>query len=352
MRSALRILDANANRAREALRVMEDYARFSLDDAALSGAIKRLRHDLRKCLPDALHGALVRSRDIVADVGRDVSTDAERSRETSQDVAIAACKRLSEALRSMEEYGKTLDAGLAASLERLRYAGYELERRLRITMSARKRLAGIRLYVLITQALCATEWLTTAEAALRGGADCLQLREKTLPDAELMTRAVRLTALCHEHGALCIINDRVDIATVSGADGVHLGQDDVPVAHARRVLPPAAIVGLSTHTREQFDTSVNAAPDYIAIGPMFASSTKPQGYVAGIEALAQAKGRTALPLVAIGGITARNADTVLATAPCCLCVCSSVISQPDATEACRRLITRIEAQRGAEDADK
>ncbi len=341
MPEALRILDANYNRAREALRVMEDHARFVIDDASLSGAIKAARHDLRTCLPDAMPALLVRSRDIVFDVGREVSTEAEQARETSHDVVIAACKRLSEALRTMEEYGKTLDTTWASALERLRYRGYELERRLCVTISARDRLANVQLYVLITEALCRRDWVATSEAALRGGANCLQLREKHLPDAELVERATRLSSLCHDHGALCIVNDRADIAAISGADGVHLGQDDVSIAQARRLLPAGAVVGQSTHTKAQIDAAIESAPDYIAVGPMFPSHTKPQAHTAGVETLAYARARTALPLVAIGGITVSNTGDVLSAANCCICVCSAVIGETNVTQACRNFVSVI-----------
>ncbi len=342
MDNVLRILDANFNRAREALRVMEDYARFVLDDASLSRRIKQARHDLRNAFPGFVRDSLVRHREIVHDVGRGITTEAERQREASSDVVIAACRRLSEALRTMEEYAKTFDRDVAAKLEQLRYAGYELERHLTITLQARDRLGGLKLYVLITESLCRHDWYATAEAALRGGADCLQLREKELPDAELVARVRRLTALCHDHDALLIVNDRADIAAAAGADGVHLGQNDLPVAGARRVLPTHAIVGKSTHTPAQIGEAVTETPDYIAVGPIFESDTKPQDHTAGVETLAQARSRTALPLVAIGGIRRENAGQVLDAVDCCLCVCSAVISAPDVEKACSQLASVVQ----------
>jgi len=352
MDNALRILDANFNRAREALRVMEDYARFVLDDASLSARLKQARHDLRIAFPDSIRESLVRHREIIHDVGRDITTEAERRRETSSDVVIAACRRLSEALRTMEEYTKTLDPDVAARLEQLRYAGYELERLLTVTLQARDRLSGLKLYVLITESLCRNDWYATAKAALRGGADCLQLREKGLPDAELLARAQRLTELSHDHGALLIVNDRADIAAAAGADGVHLGQDDLPIAAARRGLPAHAIVGKSTHTPGQIDAAVAEAPDYIAVGPMFPSGTKPQDHIAGLETLARARSRTALPLVAIGGITRESVGRVLDAVDCCLCVCSAVISAPDAEKACTQLATAIRERCGIAQPEK
>jgi len=385
--AALRIIDANLNRAREALRVMEEHARFGLDDAGLSAAIKEVRHALAKAVvglegssgvqcgcesaraPDNvgtgsargsleantgqgetrgsheagdaersdLRGSLIAHRDIVGDVGRDVAAPSEYARSDTSAVATAAAKRLSEALRAIEEYGKTIDRTFAATVEQLRYQGYELERRLALVARARDRFNRIKLYVLITEALCAGDWLATAKATLDGGADCIQLREKQLSDRELLDRARRLAALCRERDALFILNDRPDLAVMSNASGVHLGQGDVAVADARRVLPSAMLIGVSTHTREQLTAAAAQAPDYIAVGPMFASTTKPQDFVAGPAALATARAHTSLPLVAIGGIDADNAQEVLAAADCCLCVCSAVISQPDVTSAMSRL---------------
>jgi thiamine-phosphate pyrophosphorylase len=207
-------------------------------------------------------------------------------------------------------------------------------------------LRNARLYVLITESLCRVAWFETAAAVLAGGADVLQLREKGLSDRELLRRAQRLAALCREFGALFIVNDRPDIASLSGADGVHLGQDDMTVADARRILTPNTMVGVSTHNIEQFYAAADAAPDYIAVGPMFATATKPQDHIAGPETLAQARQHCSIPLVAIGGISQSNASAVLAAAPCCLCVCQAVISQPDPRRAAAELHAAISGRYG------
>lgn len=345
--NSLRIIDANVNRAREALRVMEEYARLGLDDALLSAEIKDARHRLAQAVSDfesrneSTGESLIAARDILHDVGCNVDTPSERERHDDHHVVVAAGKRLSEALRTIEEYGKTLDATFATAIEKLRYRGYEIERRLALTIRAKERFRHVRLYVIVTEALCTGDWFAVAEVALRGGADCLQLREKELPDRELLERARKLAALCREHEALFVVNDRPDIAAASGAHGVHLGQDDLSVAAARRVLHASAIVGVSTHTLEQIATAAAETPDYIAVGPMFETVTKPQGHIAGLETLTAAAGHTSLPLVAIGGITLKNADAVLAAAPCALCVCTGIIAQRDAEMATRRIRERI-----------
>lgn len=335
--SILRILDANLNRAREGLRVVEEYARFVLADAGLSESIKQLRHDLVASVPKTVGSALHTHRDSRGDVGREVSTASEMQRGHAGDVARASAARVTEALRSIEEYGKTVDVEFAARVESLRYRAYELERRLTLTCTAQDRCGHIRLYVIITEAFCRRDWFETATLALEGGADALQLREKTLPDAELLRRAQRIAALCRERQALFIVNDRPDIALLSRADGVHVGQEDTSVADLRRLLPASMIVGVSTHTKDQIRAAAQTAPDYIAVGPMFATATKPQEHIAGPQTLAFARGLTSLPLVAIGGITLENAAQVLSAAPCALCICSAVIAADDPLQATRRL---------------
>ncbi len=341
--SAARILDVNLNRAREAIRVMEDYARFVLDDPTLAEQAKRLRHDLAGVAKRHPLEGVVRARDILGDVGRHVGTEREYDRPSPPQVAVAAGKRLSEALRTIEEYGKVADAEIGRAIERLRYRGYELERQLAVRLHARLRFADVRLYVLITEALCSGDWLATAAAAIDGGADCVQLREKHLPDTELLDRAKRLANLCHERRVLCIINDRADVAVAAGADGVHLGQDDLPVAAARRLVGPDRLIGLSTHTDAQVAAAIELSPDYIAVGPMFDSPTKPQTHLAGPPTLASAGALTSLPLVAIGGIDAQNVADVIAAGGRRVCVCGAVIAQPDVAEAARRIRRQLAA---------
>ena len=321
---------------------MEEYARFVLDDALLVQEIKDLRHELRSACESGEWAGVIRGRDITGDVGCEVEGDREYARSGTADVVLAAGKRLSEALRVIEEYGKTVDPVFARRIERLRYQGYEIERRLAIRIDARHRFEQVRLYVLLTEKLCHLDWLATARAALDGGADCLQLREKDLPDRELADRARRLVDLCRQRDVLLIINDRPDIAVAVGADGVHLGQDDLPIAVTRRIVGTTGLVGVSTHTIEQASAAADESPDYIAVGPMFASVTKPQDHIAGPETLAAARRMTSLPLVAIGGIDADNVGRLAGIERCCMCVCSAVISRQDPAAAAAKIREQLE----------
>ncbi len=328
-REVARIIDANLNRAREALRVMEDYARFVLDDPGGCAVLKQFRHELRECVRHIPAGDLLVARDTPGDVGTTISTESERQRTDARDTCVAAAKRLCEALRTIEEYAKTFDGPLSAAVESLRYRAYDVEQRLMMRGSRSARFAKTRLYVLITESLCRRDWLETAAGAITGGADCIQLREKSLDDRELLDRARRLAALCRERDAVFIVNDRPDIAVLSGADGVHLGQTDMPLADARRILGPERLIGLSTHTPEQFREAVRQAPDYVAVGPMFASTTKPQEHVPGPSLLSLALAETSIPVVPVGGIGPDNAGILRQAGACRLCVCSAVIGSDD-----------------------
>jgi thiamine-phosphate pyrophosphorylase len=308
---AIRILDACANRAREGLRVVEDYCRFVLDDVFLSGQLKQLRHDLAAALVALPAGQLLEARETQRDVGAAISTQAEGERASLADVARANWKRLQEALRSLEEFGKTVNPDLGRALEQLRYRTYTLERAAGVGAAARDRLADVRLCVLLTTAHCAGPPERTVCEAAAGGAGLIQLREKELSDRELLERARQVRRWTREAGVLFIVNDRPDVARLVEADGVHLGQDDLPVKEARRILGTDALIGVSAHNLEQLRRAVLDGASYVGVGPTFPSRTKQFTELAGLDFVRAAAAETALPAFAIGGV---NLDTVAAAA--------------------------------------
>ena len=343
-RDVLRIIDANANRAREALRVVEDYARFTLDDARLCADLKHLRHDFVESL-HAIVGDAIVHRDTPGDVGTAVKTGAERSRADVAEVVTAAGKRLGEALRTIEEFVKTIDTQTASRVESLRYRFYDLERRLSLTLRpAGCRFGDVRLYVLITESLCKRPWMDVAEAAILGGADCVQLREKSLDAAALLDRARRLVELCRRHDVLCIINDRPDVAILSGADGVHVGREDLPASEVRKLVGRNKLVGVSTHDIDQAKRAVLDGADYIGVGPVFPSATKPRDFLPGLGFARQAATQITIPAVAISGITLANVDEVLATGLRAVAVTAAVIGADDPREAAHKLKCKLLAQ--------
>jgi thiamine-phosphate pyrophosphorylase len=341
----LRILDANANRAREALRVLEDYARFALNHDELSAKLKEVRHVLATVLKDRVADAILH-RDTPGDVGTDNKTASEAKRDDLTSVVTAAGKRLGEALRVIEELLKTQDARQAATVESIRYRFYDLEQAIARTLRAASRFADVRLYVLITEASCRLPWLETAEQAIRGGADCIQLREKELESGELLRRAQQLVTLCRKHDTLCIINDRPDIALLCSADGIHVGQTDLPAASVRKLIGHRMILGVSTHRIEQARQAVLDGADYIGVGPIFRSPTKPRDFVAGPEYARQVTSTIPIPAVAIAGITEQNVDEVVRTGVRAIAVTAAVVSADDPRAAAERLKRKMtEAKR-------
>jgi len=324
-----RILDANLNRTREALRVLEEYVRFALDSAALAEMVKGLRHDLRAAAEALPRRELLASRDTVGDVGTRLTTSAEMQRSGAADVARAALKRLPESLRTLEEYAKCVSVGAATAFEQLRYRAYTLEKSMAAVLEGDARLAALRLYVLVTTSLCRRPILETVEAVLAGGADAVQLREKDLPGGEFLALAREVVARCRRAGALSIINDRADVAAAAGADGVHVGQDDLPVRACRQVMGPRAIVGVSVQTPAMAQAALEAGADYLGVGAIFPSTTKSRKSVIGPEGLAAVRRAVPLPTVAIAGITLENVSQVLAAAPTAVAVCSDIIGSDD-----------------------
>ncbi|MCX5654700.1 MAG: thiamine phosphate synthase [Planctomycetota bacterium] len=336
-----RIIDANANRAREALRVAEEAARFAMERPDLAEALKRLRHDLRAAMERLDAQALLLARDTAGDVGTAISTAAERTRAGTADVARAAFKRLTEALRAIEEYGKALDAEMAAAVERIRYRAYDLEKRFEEASRPKVRLAAGGVCVLLTESLCRRPWLEVLRAVLAGGAAAVQVREKGMPDGQLLARARETSRAAHEAGAIAIVNDRPDIAVLAAADGVHVGQGDMAPNEARRIVGPDRIVGVSTHSLAQALAAAEAGADYIGCGPMFQSTTKPQEVIPGPALATEVVRQVGLPVMAIGGITAANAPQVLAAGVRWLAVSGVVCSAANPEAETRRMVISI-----------
>ena len=312
---AARAIDANLNRARESLRVLDDYARFVRNDRTLTAVIKSLRHRLAESETALPPGLLLGSRDAAGDVGTTVGSASEYGRAGPLAVAVANLKRLQESLRSAEEFGKIVSEAFARAVEAIRYESYTLEKAFRSPTSLRERLHAARLYALLTGSQCvaALDW-TIAEIA-EGGVGVVQLREKTLPDRELIQRARAVRRWTADAKVLFIVNDRPDIARLCEADGVHLGQDDMTVADARRIVGTEALVGVSTHDMNQLKRAQLDGADYLGVGPTFPSKTKQFDEFPGLDFVRSAFHSTSLPAFALGGIDLTTV-TQLAEAGC------------------------------------
>jgi len=344
-RRVLRVLDANFNRAREGLRVVEDAVRFVAQDPRQTERLKTLRHELTAVVgPLLARCGAIDTRDAGSDVGTTISTASEWSRTGVDHVVLANASRVAEALRAIEEFAKTLDTSVSPLVEKLRYRFYDIERDLGRLFRPASRLTDCRLYVLITESLCNHSWQTVIREASLGGATCFQLREKSLEGGVLLDRAREFVKVCRELGVVSIINDRVDVAMLSGADGVHLGQGDLPVQAVRALAPSGFVIGKSTHTVEQAIEAQTQGADYVGIGPMFLSSTKPRDFVAGPKVAGDVARAVGIPTIAIGGITVDNAGEVFASGVTGIAVTQAVCGATDVRGAALALINANSTQ--------
>lgn len=340
----LRLIDANLNRMGEGLRVLEDIARFHLDDAGLSRQLKTLRHELLEGV-DSLK--LLAARKAAEDVGASMKLPGEIERADIPRVVIANSRRVQESLRVLEEFAKLADTPLAVEpvrFEHARFSVYEVEQKLvsrLLRLEKVRRLAGLYL-ILDTKSLEGRDEVEVAGQAIRGGVKVIQLRDKHHTRAELLEMARRLRQLCSEQDVLFIINDYLDIALACGADGVHLGQGDIPLSEARSFLSPDMIIGCSTASLPEAVRAGAEGADYIAVGSIYPTSSKEKFRLAGIETLRRVREELSLPLIAIGGINETNAAGVAGAGADGIAVISAVLGVEDVERAARNLVNEIE----------
>ena len=344
-RPAYRIIDANFNRAREACRVVEEFCRFVLNSSPLTDRAKELRHELSASIGKLDAGRLIAGRDTLGDVGVGKTVEKQLTRGNLNDCFTAGCKRLTEALRALAEVIRIDNEPVAAVMEKLRFDAYALEKDIVIFSDTSAKFKGVRLYIVITSNLPA-EVISLAHKCAAGGADCIQLRTKDIEDDRLFALAVEFVKICKDAGVVSIINDRADIAVASGADGVHLGQNDLPVDQARKLQMAPLIIGKSTHSLNQLKAACAESLTYVGLGPVFATPTKPGADAVGLEYVTSAMQElagTGIAHVVIGGITPDNVERVLEAGAESVAVCSAVTHASDPAAVCRVFKRKIKS---------
>ncbi|EAZ89439.1 thiamine phosphate synthase [Crocosphaera chwakensis] len=300
-----RILDANLDRAREGLRVVEEWCRLGLENSNWAENCKQMRQEIAHWHTSELR----MSRDTPNDPGVQLSHPQEEKRESINQLLQANLCRVQEALRVLEEYGKLYDPKMGSACKKIRYQVYTLESELLQTDRYQKlKRASLYLVTSSTENL-----LAIVESALQGGLTLVQYREKKIDDIMRFNMAQKLCELCHKYDALFIVNDRVDIALGVDADGIHLGQQDIPIALARRILGPNKIIGCSTTNPQEMEKAIAEKPDYIGVGPVYATPTKPDKKAAGLDYVKYAAETSPIPWFAIGGIDDNNVTEVMAS---------------------------------------
>lgn len=307
-----RVLDANHHRCLEGLRVLEDQVRFEREDAMLSGALKQLRHDVATAVSRELSSRMHAMRDASGDVGRHLAAEDEYHRPDQRSLLIANAARVKQSLRVLEEFGKRIDPQLGRRFEDARYRFYSLEMLLDRPSQRRDRLARASLYLLIDGGDSEQAFERFVAEVLSAQPDLIQLRDKVLGDRELLRRARHLTHAARGTDTLIVINDRPDLAVLADADGVHVGQEELSVADARRIIGPDRLVGVSTHAITQARSAFLEGADYLGVGPTFPSGTKRFESFPGTDYLRQVAAEISLPTFAIGGIDLERVPLVLA----------------------------------------
>lgn len=341
--AAARVVDANVNRLREALRVVEDYARLACGDAGLARELKDLRHRLKELIALLPVEAMMAARDTPGDVGTRISASDEYARPSLPAVAVANLRRAQEAARVLEEFSKLESGQAARGFEKLRYQLYTIEKALIWGSAARRRIEAASLYWLADPDQMDQSFDWALERALAGGVQVVQLRDKSSRDRELLALARQVREWTRRRDVLFIMNDRPDIAALAGADGVHVGQEELSVADVRRIVGPDMLVGVSTHSIEQARRAIRDGADYIGVGPVFPSRTKSFESFAGLDFVQQVAAEISLPAFAIGGVDMANLPRVLKAGLHRIAIGAAISKSPDPLVAAQELAAGLAA---------
>lgn len=347
MNDNYRIIDANLNRASEALRVIEEIARFKLNNQELTSKLKNLRHKINTKFSDQ-YLTLLNARDSEGDIGLTVTNTSART--DLIDILKANFKRAQQALRTLEEYVKIENSEADNTFELSRYELYSLEKNMHseiINVYKKKKLESCKLYLVTDRKKFSDlqKFYDAIAKALQGGVDIVQLREKDTPVREFIEIARFVKELCTHYNKIFIINDRVDVAMAVNADGVHLGQEDMDLLTARKILGHEAIIGNSTHKPEDALSAMKNGADYIGVGPVFSTPTKPGRQAVGYEYVKWASQNVNIPFFAIGGINPENIEEVIEAGATRIAAVRAIINADDPAEISLLILEKLNKER-------
>ncbi len=330
MNNVYRIIDANSNRISEGLRTLEDFFRFASPDKQINEKLRDLRHHVRGALKE-FDSMMISSRDSLNDNGLVLSQLSDIDRRSSRKEFITAnFKRIEEALRSIEENLKLTGKNEKSKfIESLRFSVYELEKQA-LSKIIKRIPAGI-------YGITAEEFskgrsnLFVAKEMISAGINIIQYREKEERKSRntMLQECREIRKMTRDAGAMFIVNDYLDIALLSEADGIHCGQTDLSVSEIRQ-LSSDLMIGISTETQDQGKKAVLDGADYIGIGPIFKTGTKKDAAdPVGLNYLKYAAQNINIPFVAIGGIKAHNLEQVLMTGTSSIAIITDITEADD-----------------------
>jgi len=349
-----RTLDASANRSAEAVRVLEDILRFCLDDAFLSQEAKAIRHELAIIFSREDLQARIRLRDVLRDVGVSTTVAKTAPRTEIKHVVAANAARASQSIRSLEECSRLVVPAVTTAFEQLRYRIYTLEKAAMTTIISENRLADISLCVLLDVDRPKTEFKTLVGQLLAAGVNMIQLRDKKANTSLLCERTKTITQQARQYAesttgkrrCIVLVNDRADVAVAANADGVHLGETDLPVNLARKVCGHEFIIGRTAHSIAEAKQAVLDGADYLGVGPCYPSNTKQFKEFATDTFLRDVSEEIRLPVFAIGGITSDNLDRLVRLGVKRVAIASSITDAADPGEESRLICSLLSATQG------
>ena len=351
-----RIIDAEINRISEGIRVIEDIARFSLENINLSSRLRNLRHKARKEI--SLHSTsstsssvstekLLQSRNSTDDIGLPISKkNTLDNKHNIRDIVSANFKRVQEGLRSIEENIKILNQyKLSKVYEQLRFDIYTLEKDFNSELNKHKRFSCLNTDLYGITGSKFSKGRSNEEvvsAMIKAGIKIIQYREKEKTLKEKLSECIKIRQLTKDAGVTFIVNDDVALAQIVDADGIHLGQDDLPLPEVRNIVGEKMILGLSTHSPEQALEAVKIGADYIGVGPIYRTNTKdnvcpPVGH----QYLEWVVENIELPFVAIGGIKIHNIDEIVRRGAKCIAMVTEIVGANDIEETIKLIRKRL-----------
>ncbi len=331
------LIDANLDRAREGLRVIEDWSRFGLNNKAFVIILK----DWRQQLGREHHEFYKKARSTSTDRGAGLKHPAQSTRVHPKEIVAANFARVQEALRVLEEFTRITHPELSRISADIRYKVYDLE--IDILKASNHK---IRLKILNNCNLCLItrphpQLLKTVSLALKAGVRMVQFRCKEGTDLENIRLAKDIASSCKSHNSLFIINDRIDIAIASNADGIHLGQEDIPIKIARELVGPEKIIGLSTHSVKQIESAEKEPCDYLGVGPIYKSHSKPNEKSIGTDFIKKVANQINIPWFAIGGINKVNISEINRLGARKIALINAIMSAEDPYTASKELLEKI-----------
>ncbi|MGB9613396.1 MAG: thiamine phosphate synthase, partial [Candidatus Margulisiibacteriota bacterium] len=346
-----RILDVNFNRATEGVRVVEEICRFILEDKSLTLALKKFRGDLSKIIKSLAYrkekyqvlGRFYKERKALEDVGSQLYTVEESKRLDLEEIFHANMKRGQEAIRCLEEFSKIINPIFGKKFKDLRFKLYELEKIITPKISKAAKL-DFDLYVITDPQ---RDHLEVIRRSLRGGVKIVQLRDKSISKSAYARLAKKALAVVKKYGAVLILNDYWDLVNEVGADGVHLGQEDIaslPIARIRKRMGEEKIIGISTHSLTQAIRAERQGADYISVGPIFSTPSKPKSKPVGIELLRKVLKRAKIPVVAIGGVDQKNIEKIAKVGCLRVAIIRAVVAQKNVEAAVKGLRKKLSSK--------